>query len=210
MALNYINPGWTNDDEPYIDADNLNDISDNLEEACDLIGNTAMTTTATTITGAVNELDGDISTINGKLGTTAMGTTATTVTGAINELLTSMNGIGSYVSSTNSTTPVDVLSGTTKAVISMSVPAGKWLVIARARFAENSTGTRHINVSTASNGAATGGAEMNALSAGTSSLFYVTYWAGNAEATLYLLAYQNCGSALRIALNDASLLAIKL
>lgn len=78
MALNYVNPGWTNDDEPYIDADNLNGISDNLEEACDLIGNETMGTTATTITGAIKELAA-------QAGSTPMGTLATTITGAIAE-----------------------------------------------------------------------------------------------------------------------------
>lgn len=70
MALNYTNPGWTNDDEPYIDEDTLNDISDNLEEACDLIGNETMGTTATTITGAIKELVT-------RLGNTVVGTTIT-------------------------------------------------------------------------------------------------------------------------------------
>lgn len=78
MALNYVNPGWTNDDEPYIDADNLNAISDNLEEATELIGNETMGTTATTITGAIGEH-------STKIGSTAMNTTATTLTGAIAE-----------------------------------------------------------------------------------------------------------------------------
>lgn len=78
MALNYTNPGWTNDDEPYIDADNLNDISDNLEEACETIGSDSMGTTATTITGAIGEH-------STKIGSTAMNTTATTLTGAIAE-----------------------------------------------------------------------------------------------------------------------------
>ena len=102
MALNYTNPGWTNDDEPYIDADNLNDISDNLEEATELIGNETMDTTATTITGAIKELVGRIgSTVIGtanttitsaikaiqdKIGTVAMGTSATTITGAVKEI----------------------------------------------------------------------------------------------------------------------------
>lgn len=48
------------------------------------VGNTAMGTVATTITGAIKEL------VN-KIGSTAMGTTATTITGAINELLTKIN-----------------------------------------------------------------------------------------------------------------------
>lgn len=76
MALNYTNPGWTNDEEPYIDADNLNDISDNLEEATELIGNETMDTTATTITGAIKELVG-------RIGSTVIGTVSTTITSAI-------------------------------------------------------------------------------------------------------------------------------
>lgn len=89
MALNYTNPGWTNDDEPYIDEDTLNDISDNLEEACDLIGNETMGTTATTITGGIKEIVDEI-------GNTTMGTAATTVTGAVAELKTRLNQLGSF------------------------------------------------------------------------------------------------------------------
>lgn len=89
MALNYTNPGWTNDDEPYIDANNLNDISDNLEEACDLIGNETMGTTATTITGGIKELVT-------KIGNTVIGTVGTTITYAIKVMQDKLANIISY------------------------------------------------------------------------------------------------------------------
>lgn len=94
MALNYTNPGWTNDDEPYIDANNLNDISDNLEEACDLIGNETMGTTATTITGGIKELVT-------KIGNTVIGTVSTTITSAIKAIQDKLANY-SYNSATNS------------------------------------------------------------------------------------------------------------
>ena len=50
------------------------------------IGNTALPTTAQTLTGAAAELDGDVTTINNKIGNTALPTTAQTLSGAIAEL----------------------------------------------------------------------------------------------------------------------------
>ena len=49
------------------------------------IGNTALTTTATTLSGAVAEHEGDISSLDTLIGDTALTTTAQTVTGAIAE-----------------------------------------------------------------------------------------------------------------------------
>lgn len=44
--MGYTNPGWTNDTEPYINADNLNDISDTLECVPVENGGTGATTAA--------------------------------------------------------------------------------------------------------------------------------------------------------------------
>ena len=64
----------------------------------DIVGDTAMTTTAQTLTGAVNELDEDIGTnvnaisnINTTIGDTTLPTTSQTLTGAIAELNTDIS-----------------------------------------------------------------------------------------------------------------------
>ena len=61
--------------------------SDAINEHDTEIGNVAsLTTTATNLAGAVNELDSDIGTINTALGSVSLPTTAQTVTGAIAEI----------------------------------------------------------------------------------------------------------------------------
>lgn len=59
-------------------ASAINGLEDDTETLTSKIGNTAMGTTATTVTGAIKEH-------SNKIGNTSMGTTATTLTGAIKE-----------------------------------------------------------------------------------------------------------------------------
>ena len=98
MALNYTNPGWRDGNSPYINAANLNAISDNLQEATEVIGNDALGTTATTVTGAIAEH-------STKIGSTAMNTTATTITGAIAEHESDVRKIATGDYSTRPTIP---------------------------------------------------------------------------------------------------------
>ena len=63
------------------------DLSGAVNELDTDIGDVStMTTTATNLAGAVNELDNDISGINGTIGSTTLPTTAATLTGAIDEV----------------------------------------------------------------------------------------------------------------------------
>ena len=144
------------------------------------------------------------------IGQTAMGTTATTVTGAIAELRDFCDTFGGSVSGDNTGTPIDVLSGTTKALVSVLVPKGRWLIIGRAMFPGDANGARFINISSSSSGAGIGGAASPSVGANPTPLFYVAYWSLASSTRMYLLGYQNSGSTLRIADGDASIRAIKL
>lgn len=80
-----------------------------------VLGNETMGTTATTITGAVQEL-------NDKIGSTSMGTTATTVTGAIAELVTkrSNNLVAGYGDSRELSTTFVIVPITSEYVLGAS------------------------------------------------------------------------------------------
>ena len=75
------------------------------------IGNTSMGTTATTVTGAIAEHEGDISGINTTIGSTTMGTTATTLTGAIAEHEGDISGINTTIGNTSMGTTATTLTG---------------------------------------------------------------------------------------------------
>lgn len=63
----------------------VDELSGDIGDINEKIGNTALPTTAQTLTGATAELDGDVTTINNKIGNTTLPTTAQTITGAIAE-----------------------------------------------------------------------------------------------------------------------------
>lgn len=144
------------------------------------------------------------------IGQTAMGTTADTVTGAIAELRDFCDTFGGSVYGDNANTPIDVSSGSTKALMSITVPKGRWLIIGRATFPGDANGARFLNISNSASGAGIGGAASPSVGANPTPLFYVSYWPLAASTTIYLLAYQNSGSTLRIAAGNASIRAIKL
>ena len=75
------------------------------------IGDTALPTTAQTITGAIAEHETDISGINTKIGSTVLPTTAQTLTGAIAEHETDITGIGNKIGSTVLPTTAQTLTG---------------------------------------------------------------------------------------------------
>ena len=64
----------------------VNELDDDLGDAETLLGDEALTTTAQTVTGAINELDDAVGTVETAVGDTALPTTAQTITGAIAEL----------------------------------------------------------------------------------------------------------------------------
>ena len=68
----------------------VNELDNDLGEAETLLGSETLTTTSQTVTGAINELDDDIGTLETLAGDTELPTTAQTLTGAIDELHTNV------------------------------------------------------------------------------------------------------------------------
>ena len=77
-----------------------------LNEIASIVGNDTLTTTAKTLTGAINELDAELGTISAD----AMGTTATTVSGAIKENVDAIKAVSDDLGDV-STIDVEVSSG---------------------------------------------------------------------------------------------------
>lgn len=69
----------------------VNELDDDLGDAETLLGSEALTTTAQTVTGAINELDGDVGALETLAGDTALPTTSQSLTGAIAELDTNIS-----------------------------------------------------------------------------------------------------------------------
>lgn len=69
----------------------VNELDDDLGDAETLLGSAALTTTAQTVTGAINELDDAVGTLETLAGDTALPTTAQTLSGAIAELDTEVS-----------------------------------------------------------------------------------------------------------------------
>ena len=105
-------------------------ITSSLTAVNNKIGNTAMGTTATTITGAIKEL------VN-KIGAVAMGTTATTITGAIKEIGTALSTVRTHdngqaitiVPATLGSITIQSSGGAEKTVsVASAIPSGYTLV----------------------------------------------------------------------------------
>ena len=79
---------------------------DSINEIASIVGNDTLTTTAQTLTSAINELDAELGTITAD----AMGTTATTVSGAIKENVTAIKAVSDDLGDV-STINVEVSSG---------------------------------------------------------------------------------------------------
>lgn len=94
--------------------DQLSTYDTSIDVLSNKIGDTAMGTTATTLTGAIKEL-------LTKIGSTAMGTTATTLTGAIKELVTK---IGSVAMGTTATTVTGAIKELKTAITNLQALVG--------------------------------------------------------------------------------------
>lgn len=98
----------------------------------------------------------------------------------------------------NLSSSTTIATGTNKAVVSITLAAGTWIIVARARFSANATGYRHINISTTS---ADSGAHVQvpAVSGAVTQLALTRIVTHTANTTYYLNAYQNSGSSLTMA-----------
>lgn len=109
-----------------------------------------------------------------------------------------LNPAGAVLDVTD-TTGQSVTSGTWKALASLTLAAGTWLVVASAQFTSNATGRRSLNVSTtrASTSTSAGAATQVSPVSGAQTVINKTYIIEIANsATYYLNVYQNSGSAL--------------
>ncbi len=113
-------------------------------------------------------------------------------------LLGHASPVGYVKPTANLSSQKNITSGTTLAVVSISLEAGTWIIIARARFSANATGYRRINISTTS---ADSGAHVQvpAVSGAVTQLALTRIVSHSATTTYYLNAYQNSGSTLTMA-----------
>ena len=101
-------------------------------------------------------------------------------------------------------------SGTSTDLRSVSLPAGKYLLIGQASFAANATGNRRLTIGVSSATIASGIAWewVPALSGASTRINLTGYYEFSATTTVYLVAWQNSGSALSI--ESSALKCIKL
>ena len=106
-----------------------------------------------------------------------------------------------YTKTENLSPQKNITSGTTLAVVSITLAAGTWIIVARARFSANATGYRRINISTTS--ADTGAhIQVPAVSGAVTQLELTRVVSHSANTTYYLNAYQNSGSTLTMAVGS--------
>lgn len=147
----------------------------------------------------------DAADLTGTLPIAHGGTGATTAAGALTALgaaaAADVNPIGTVVTEDVSTA-VSCASGSWKALGSLTLAAGTWVVTYNASFATNDTGRRYLTISTTADGGGTSAeqraAQLNATAisgAGTfmhgSRIFYLT-----GSTTIYMNCWQNSGGAL--------------
>lgn len=114
-----------------------------------------------------------------------------------------LEGLGTLIGEANgnSYSAVSVPTGAWTQLLSISLPAGVWLLKISARFAENTTGVRRLSFGTDS--AADGdvvwrNAEGNASETNYTYLHLITFAAPNSTTTYYINAYQNSGKSLSV------------
>lgn len=121
---------------------------------------------------------------------------------SLNGALSSLANIGNII--INEPNAVSVGNSSWTRVGSVTLPSGRWLIVATARFASNNTGRRGILISTSSSVSsadnAVGQLAVNSSNATSGSYTYVqTHWVTSnlsSSTTFYLQAWQNSGSAL--------------
>ena len=127
-------------------------------------------------------------------------TTKTSLVGAINEIEGELSGIGEIVGSDNESVGVSVASGTSTVVGEITLTPGKWVLIYGAEFnPANATGERRLDVGTSGTSApntSRWSARTNGVSSGYNNKFRTMFLNVVEETTYYLWGYQNSGSTL--------------
>lgn len=101
---------------------------------------------------------------------------------------------------TTASDTISVPSGTGKALCSVTLDAGTWLIEGVVEFAANSTGVRaaNLNIASGSTNNSITGCRVGAASSGTTDLPVQWVTKRTAQTTIYLNAYQNSGGALSV------------
>lgn len=122
----------------------------------------------------------------------------------------SLENIGTLVTASNSST-VSIPSGTSTEITHVDLTAGVWMLLGKVRFSGNTSGVRRINLSPNS-GATDINIQLGAAQAASSTtdmqVMWLTELTGNA--TYYLNAYQNSGSALTCASGIGYIRAVRI
>ncbi len=102
------------------------------------------------------------------------------------------------IKTANLSSNTTIATATNKAIVSISLEAGTWIIVARGRFSANATGYRHINISTTS---ADNGVHIQvpAVSGAVTQLSVTRIVSITSTTTFYMNAYQNSGSTLTMA-----------
>lgn len=104
----------------------LNGISIETVTRIPSIVSVAKTSDVSAVSSALSTLSNTVTTLSNKIGNTAMGTAATTVTGAIRELLTKINTANSNITAvTNRVSSLETKTGGISGTLLLSVPNGE-------------------------------------------------------------------------------------
>lgn len=120
------------------------------------------------------------------------------INSSLNTTLSSFANIGNTQVSEPSA--LNVASGSWTNLASVTLPSGVWLILAKARFASNSTGRRGVRISTSSSGSEVGQLAVDSETAINGSETHVScMWITSnlsSSASFYLHGWQNSGSSL--------------
>lgn len=121
---------------------------------------------------------------------------------------TTAGAIGEYKSASNSAA-VSLANSTAKALTSISLTAGTWVVSCHGRFANNATGYRRLNLSTTSGDSAQN-VSSPAVNGNTTDMYFTRIMRPTATTTFYLNGWQNSGSAMSMPASQQTIYAVRI
>lgn len=169
-------------------ASAINTLDDDVENITDKIGNTAMGTQATTITGAVKEHNTAITNINNKLGNVGN----TSVQDQLDTLNSNIAKIG--IQTADQTGTVSVPSGVRTKIAEKTLNAGRYVIVRGIDWSQNATGRRTINRSDSS--ARHNYLTQMAVTGDDTVMQMITTESFDTDTTLEIWGLQDSGSAL--------------
>lgn len=168
-------------------ASAINTLGDDVENITDKIGNTAMGTQATTITGAVKEHNTAITNINNKLGN--VGNTS------VQDQLDILNSNTTPLYKENNGATTAVSPSTWETIAQITLPAGAWLIIGESDFSLNQSGIRVLMITYSATDTANK-PENSVLATGRAVLSRCRILRNSTETTVYLRVYHTSGESI--------------